>query len=526
MTTLADKVFSLMSPHFRREDTGQENDPAFQNRGTLQRIAEAFAVELDEHILPKIEELIAKTRLPASIVNTVVPLREQSLGLPAPLYDSMTNRKWLLPYLKRCMGHRGTLRNYIFLLGRLGFDVSIETATNDGMFDSGIFDNGFFDSYLDITGTFHLTLTKRYAFPTTPLLEAEIVRIIEWNKPINVRSYTYQIVGYEPIIGLSPAALAFGVVQVNGSATLSFDIENTGTAPLTVSSIDVPYPTYTLDWSSGVVAAESTQTVHVTYTPVASGAQDGDIVINSDATLGDNVLPVTAAGFVEIGLRLNGTSNYAIAPYNAATVVAQESPHTYSVLFRTAADNGQPNYVWHYQGYNSGMATYGNEFYFSKSNAGGGIFDQVKVTGAIQPNTLYHVVVVNTGVGAAGIKVYINGVQRTTVILSNGGATGAPTGALVLGTYIAGPYFWFAGAIYFYRLLNVAMSDAQVLEEYQTGFLPVALSSARKRIYEIQESPAQYNTLIEEIAGNHATPTNYTPLELTQSRVKTDGTTV
>ncbi|MGL4220294.1 MAG: LamG domain-containing protein, partial [Shewanella sp.] len=250
----------------------------------------------------------------------------------------------------------------------------------------------------------------------------------------------------------------------------------------------------------------------------------GNIGIVSNAVESPKYVPVTGVGFMDMGLRLNRIAQYARAPYNPATSVATDSPHSYSIMFKTAAiDNGQPNYLWHHEGYNSGMATYGNEFYFSKSNAGGGIFDQVKVTSAIQPNTLYHVVVVNTGLGASGIKIYINGVERTPITLNNNGATGTPTGALVIGVYIGGPYFYFGGVIYHFRKFNVALTPAQVQEEYSTGFIPAELAGNTLAQYEIQEDESQYEILVEQKHNNHATLMGYTPIEIQFSRTDING---
>ena len=78
--------------------------------------------------------------------------------------------------------------------------------------------------------------------------------------------------------------LAYGFVPVGESATRTLTIYNDGNAPLTVTGIF--YPTGFRGAFSGAIAAGSSQTVDVTFSPMATQSYGGTLTLNSDATGG------------------------------------------------------------------------------------------------------------------------------------------------------------------------------------------------------------------------------------------------
>ncbi len=184
MFSIKEIIWELFGNFYQANDSYTENDPANQNRGLLQRYYESLADELDANLIPKINLLIDKTRLPKDIVNTLVPIRELSLGLQTNLYEDLALRRKLLQYLKKCHRNRGTFQNYIFLFGLLGFDVEIDENYINGTWDDGTWDSGYWDSYLNINNTYTLTLTCRTPFVITSAIESQVQRIIEYNNPI------------------------------------------------------------------------------------------------------------------------------------------------------------------------------------------------------------------------------------------------------------------------------------------------------------------------------------------------------
>lgn len=96
--------------------------------------------------------------------------------------------------------------------------------------------------------------------------------------------------------------LAFGEVQVGGSAERTMTVSNTGTAPLTVSGMTVSggmASILTASWTNGVVPPGASQTVRILVEPTSSGSYSGTVTVNGDQTSGANTLPISlnAAGF-------------------------------------------------------------------------------------------------------------------------------------------------------------------------------------------------------------------------------------
>lgn len=87
-------------------------------------------------------------------------------------------------------------------------------------------------------------------------------------------------------IALSPSALAFGTVTVSSSASLVTQVQNTGTAPLTVSAISLCSGTSTaFSWSPAApftVNPGSAVALTVTYAPLAAGVDTGCLALASN----------------------------------------------------------------------------------------------------------------------------------------------------------------------------------------------------------------------------------------------------
>ncbi len=96
------------------------------------------------------------------------------------------------------------------------------------------------------------------------------------------------------LIGLT-GNLAFGNVNVNMTKQLTFTVGNTGNSILTVSSIAYPAG-FTGNWNSGTIAAGASQTVTVTFNPVAAQSYSGTVTVNSDKTSGTNTLQLSGTG--------------------------------------------------------------------------------------------------------------------------------------------------------------------------------------------------------------------------------------
>ena len=101
-------------------------------------------------------------------------------------------------------------------------------------------------------------------------------------------------------------SLAFGSVDIGSAREASFTITNTGTSTLTVSGMTVTgglVEHTRASWTTGAIAAGASQTVRITFEPVAAGTFSGTLTVNGDQTSGINTLPIsgTGAGFSAAG---------------------------------------------------------------------------------------------------------------------------------------------------------------------------------------------------------------------------------
>lgn len=103
-------------------------------------------------------------------------------------------------------------------------------------------------------------------------------------------SFTTEVPIITRIIGLS-GNLDFGTILAGKTATRTLTITNTGTDPLTVSSLSYP-PGFSGFWS-GTIAAAGSRTVTVTFSPFAQGTYGGTIRVNGDQTDGSDTIAVT-----------------------------------------------------------------------------------------------------------------------------------------------------------------------------------------------------------------------------------------
>ncbi len=95
--------------------------------------------------------------------------------------------------------------------------------------------------------------------------------------------------------------LAFGEVTLGASRESTMTITNSGTAPLTVSSLTVTgglAAHVTATWTSGTIQAGSSQNVVVRFRPTSSGAFSGSVIVNGDQTSGNNALGISGSALV------------------------------------------------------------------------------------------------------------------------------------------------------------------------------------------------------------------------------------
>ncbi len=106
------------------------------------------------------------------------------------------------------------------------------------------------------------------------------------NDPLRPRvdhPVTLSITG-APAVGVTPAAIDYGDVFAGFAAQRVLAVRNTGTAPLTVTSVSVDDARLSVDAAPFTLARGATQSLPVRFAPPAPGALDAHLTLESDAS--------------------------------------------------------------------------------------------------------------------------------------------------------------------------------------------------------------------------------------------------
>jgi sugar lactone lactonase YvrE len=98
--------------------------------------------------------------------------------------------------------------------------------------------------------------------------------------------------------------MGFGNVTIGSTLQKTLTISNSGNSALTVNSITYPAG-FSGNWS-GTIAAGSSQSVSVTFTPTAAQSYTGTLTVNSDKTDGTNTISVSGTG-INVQTELSAT---------------------------------------------------------------------------------------------------------------------------------------------------------------------------------------------------------------------------
>ncbi|MBI4811174.1 MAG: putative Ig domain-containing protein, partial [Ignavibacteriales bacterium] len=116
---------------------------------------------------------------------------------------------------------------------------------------------------------------------------------------------TYVVsISVAPGFSVTPLNIAFGDVLVGLSKEDSVTVTNTGTGPLTIYSAASTSGHYMVSPNNGTVAAGSSQTFHITFNPVSSGAKSANIIFTYNASGSPAIVAVNGTGVAPVFLIL------------------------------------------------------------------------------------------------------------------------------------------------------------------------------------------------------------------------------
>ena len=126
----------------------------------------------------------------------------------------------------------------------------------------------------------------------------------------------YDTAGYEswysissppvPVATLTPLLLDFGVVAVGEERDQTFNIENTGTGNLSVSSILLSGGDFSISPSNFTVSPGNSETVTVTFVPTAEGDGNQTLTVTHNASSGSSSVELVAYGISGTGTAVRG----------------------------------------------------------------------------------------------------------------------------------------------------------------------------------------------------------------------------
>ena len=125
-------LFDKLPTYFRRNDSYKD----FSNRGLLERYLEIFGDELDEDIIPEIENVL--DILDAQIApSKFLTHLSDTLGNPPDLFINEPQYRNILTFIVDFYKIKGTKQGYEFFFGLFGFTIVItELAYNEAYYDN------------------------------------------------------------------------------------------------------------------------------------------------------------------------------------------------------------------------------------------------------------------------------------------------------------------------------------------------------------------------------------------------------
>jgi hypothetical protein len=194
-------LFDKLPAYFRRNDSNKD----LQGQGTLERYMGILGSELDEEIIPLIENYLDIVDAQITPERFLVPLSD-SLGNPPDISQNLDEYRNILSYIVTYYKIKGTEAAYQLFFSLLGFNVTItEIEPIDILYDINLLydedDILLYDSQCPTCSCYLIEFSNvadsnNNINPITPETIALLHEAIEFNEPINacLDSLTHNIV--------------------------------------------------------------------------------------------------------------------------------------------------------------------------------------------------------------------------------------------------------------------------------------------------------------------------------------------
>ena len=193
MGFFSDFLFNQFPARYKRDDTNKDIDPLNQDRGTFERFLEIFGIELDEEIIPKIEEFLDNIDIITCDDKFINEIAYQ-LGNPPDIFDLVDDYRRILRYAVAIYKIKGTKASYELFFAILGYLAIITEIQPEEVFrDTGrIRDDSpilLRDSNCLPCSDYDISFSS-IAGPTTPLDQTTLDKLREaiyFVEPINAK---------------------------------------------------------------------------------------------------------------------------------------------------------------------------------------------------------------------------------------------------------------------------------------------------------------------------------------------------
>lgn len=190
---------NIFPKFFTSHDKRTDSNKDVNGKGTLERFTEIVGKDLDENIMPLLDNLLLNIYPHDTAFDRYIPYLESMFGFKYTnwnlyLSSAISMRRNVLAVIHRLHSIRGSYRGYEVCFSMLGMTIVLTEHPAGYGFDSIVtLDdvNRTFDSNCPTCSDYSLDLTGTITI--TPAVLQAIASIIEFNEPINarLRSLTY-----------------------------------------------------------------------------------------------------------------------------------------------------------------------------------------------------------------------------------------------------------------------------------------------------------------------------------------------